>query len=104
MVKELRDLGFTDLGIDEICELRNHGVKPDYVREMRELGLAALDVDELIELKNHGVKPDFIREMMDEGLLDLSVDRIVELRDDPSERRRMRRDRTESADAEVSSE
>ena len=78
-IRELRQLGLTDLSINQIIELSNHGVDPDFIMAMRRLGFSNLPLDQLINLANHGVDPDYIQEMRALGLTDLSADQLIEL-------------------------
>ena len=57
--------------LDEVIELREHDVKPGYVRELHDLGFTDLSVDQIIELRNHDVKPEYVRELRDLGLADI---------------------------------
>lgn len=66
----MRDAGLADLTLDELIELREQGIKPEYIREMGALGFADLSLDELAELWHNGVKPEYVRELRDLGLLD----------------------------------
>jgi hypothetical protein len=54
---------FANLTIDQLIELQNHGVDPNFMRQMQAAGFADLSIDQLIELYNHGVGPDFIHQM-----------------------------------------
>lgn len=40
---------------------------PKYIGELRKLGLKDLDTDELVELVNHDVSPQFIAELREMG-------------------------------------
>src|SRR4051812_13750720 len=70
---------YARLSPNELIELRNHGVEPEYVRAMRSQGFAALSARELIELYNHGVAPDYIRGLREAGLTNLSLQQLIEL-------------------------
>ena len=58
---------FANLTLDQLIELRIHGVDPEFIRDMRAAGGNDLSVDKLVELRIHGVDPDFIRKMRQVG-------------------------------------
>ena len=66
-LRELREAGLTDLTVSEVTELHDHGVRADYIRGMREAGYGHLSAGELTELYDHGVKPDYLRELERQG-------------------------------------
>jgi hypothetical protein len=66
-LRELREAGLTDLTVSEVTELYGHGVRADYIRKMREAGYGHLSAAELTELYDHGVQPDYLREMERQG-------------------------------------
>ena len=71
---------FANLTLDQLIELRNHGVDPEFIQRVHEAGLTNLAFEQLLELGIHGVNPDFIREMRAADGSDLSIDKLVELR------------------------
>jgi len=58
---------FANLTLDQLIELRTHGVDPDFIKEMREAGLGDLSFEQMLEASIHGVDPDFIRKMRQVG-------------------------------------
>jgi hypothetical protein len=66
-LRELRKAGLTDLTVSEVIELHDHGVRADYIREMREAGFGHLSSAELTELYDHGVRPDYLRDLERQG-------------------------------------
>jgi hypothetical protein len=66
-LRELREAGLTDLTVSEVTELHDHGVRADYIRGMREAGYGHLSAGELTELYDHGVQPGYLREMERQG-------------------------------------
>ena len=79
-IQEMRAAGLGDLSFDQLVEASIHGVRPEFIREMREAGLTDLTFDQMLELGIHGVTADFVRDMRAAGGSDLSVDKLVELR------------------------
>src|SRR5258708_5770402 len=64
---------------DEIMELSEHGVEPDYLKALRDGGLIDLTVDQIIELSEHGVEAAYLMKLGDAEMANLSVDQIIEL-------------------------
>jgi hypothetical protein len=40
-----------------------HGVTPAFIKEMAELGYKNLSIDQLVQLRIHGVDADYVRKM-----------------------------------------
>lgn len=55
--------------VDELVELRIHGVTPAWIASLEEAypALVGLSYDQLIELRIHGVNPDFLRSLNEMG-------------------------------------
>ena len=62
-IDELASLGYTNLTIDQLVELGNHGVDGRFIRELRALGFQKLSLEMLIRLSDHGVRPKYIKSM-----------------------------------------
>lgn len=77
----LADAGYKDLNVDEIIELKNHGVTPDFLREMTNTGWGRLSVSQLASLKNHGISGAWLRDVRAAGIRDLTLEQAVSLRD-----------------------
>jgi beta-lactamase regulating signal transducer with metallopeptidase domain len=78
----LTDAGYTNITVDEIIALKEHGVDPGFIKEMLAAGLGALKVKELIRLREHGVDPEFVAGLAKSGLIeDLSVDSAIRMRE-----------------------
>jgi beta-lactamase regulating signal transducer with metallopeptidase domain len=71
-IEGLQSAGLKDLKVDEIIELKIHGVTPDYIRELRAVGIEAR-TPELVALKIHQVTPEYIRGLAAAGLTNLRV-------------------------------
>ena len=79
-IGELRRLGYTNLSVDDLIELKSHGVSPEFVEGLKEQGLANLSVEQLVKLRSHGVSPTFIRELKASGYSNLGVDQLLSTR------------------------
>jgi beta-lactamase regulating signal transducer with metallopeptidase domain len=53
--------GYGNLSVDEIIELREHGVTPEFLRALGDAGLGKLAPKDLVALANNGVNPDLVR-------------------------------------------
>jgi beta-lactamase regulating signal transducer with metallopeptidase domain len=53
--------GYGGISVDEIIELREHGVTPEFLRAVGDAGLGKLAPKDLVALANNGVNPDLVR-------------------------------------------
>lgn len=76
-----REISNSGLGasINDLIQLRIHGVKLDYIREARRAGYQTLTADDYAQLRIHGVDTEFLREIKAAGY-DLHAADIVQLR------------------------
>jgi hypothetical protein len=79
-IAAMRDLGYKDLPVRKLVELRIHGVSPEYIRAMKDLGFKNADLDDFVKFRIHGVTPDFIKSWADLGYKNLSAEDYVKLR------------------------
>jgi len=79
-IGELRRLGYTNLSVDQLIELKSHGVNPEFIEGLKEQGLANLSVEQLLKLRSHGVQPNFIRDLKASGYSNLGIDQLLKLR------------------------
>jgi beta-lactamase regulating signal transducer with metallopeptidase domain len=77
----LNYLGYQNLSLDKIIELREHGVTADYILSFKKMGYTNISPDQAIELKDHGVTVEYIRELQGMGYQLVSLDQTRELRD-----------------------
>jgi len=75
----LADAGYTSISVDEIIELKQNGVNPEFIKDMLHAGFGVLTPKELIALKNNGVSPDYARSVKASGLRDANVDGVIRL-------------------------
>lgn len=76
----LRQSGYTDLSVEEIIELKIHGVDGRYMKGMNDAGFGRLTTKQLTELRIHGVTPEYVRGIRDAGLPLKSPDDAVQAR------------------------
>ena len=79
-IGELRRLGYTNLSVDQLIELKSHGVSIEFIEGLKREGLTDLSVEHLLKLRSHGVQPDLIRSLKASGYSDLGMDQLLKLR------------------------
>jgi DNA-binding transcriptional MerR regulator len=108
-VRELAEIGLTDLGFEDVIELGKFGISPKFVLEMRQLSeefdLGELNFERIIELGKFGVSAKFVREMIETQMIDFTLPpsqwaRPVEA--DHEERRAKLQAKLEKAQAKLS--
>jgi beta-lactamase regulating signal transducer with metallopeptidase domain len=72
--------GFRNLTVEELIDLKIHGVTPEFARAVKQAGYTQVTPRELVEMAIHGVDVDFMRAMKAHGLNNLSVADLVRLR------------------------
>ena len=75
----LANAGYKDLSVEEIINLRNHGISASYLAAMNKAGWGKLTTAQLIDLRNHGVTPQYLQGMSDVGLKNLTLQDTIEL-------------------------
>src|SRR6266704_2838039 len=78
---KFRDAGIAHLDVEQIIELSEHEVDPVYFIKFREAGLTDLTVEQIIELSDHEIKPSYLAKLREAGLTDLTFDQVIELND-----------------------
>ncbi|HVU97687.1 MAG TPA: M56 family metallopeptidase [Puia sp.] len=74
-------LGYRNLSLDKLIEMKEHGVTADFILSFRKMGYTAISPDQAIELRDHGVTVEYIQSLVNMGYQPLALDRAVELRD-----------------------
>jgi hypothetical protein len=76
-VRQIAEVGLTDLSFNEVIELGKFGINPKFVLEMRQLSeefdLGELNFDRIIELGKFGVSAQFVREMIETQMIDFTL-------------------------------
>jgi hypothetical protein len=80
-VAGLARAGYTDISVDEIIALKEHGVSPQYMLSITGAGIGRPSPQELIQLHERGVDARHVEQARDLGLASLSVDRLIQLKD-----------------------
>jgi beta-lactamase regulating signal transducer with metallopeptidase domain len=78
----LAAVGYTNLSIDEVIALKEHGVSPREIGAMMAAGIGTPSVRQLIDLHDHGVDAEFVSGIVRSGLVsDLSFESSIRLHD-----------------------
>jgi beta-lactamase regulating signal transducer with metallopeptidase domain len=72
--------GYKDLSVDEIIEMKNHGVDAKFIQDMSENGWGKLSPKDLMNLRANGISGLYLRELKGAGIKGLTLDRAIELR------------------------
>lgn len=78
-IEELSALGYTGLTVDQLIDLKNHGVTPAFIREMQAAGYTGLKVEELIRLASHGITAKYATAIKGAGIAALSLEDLVKM-------------------------
>jgi hypothetical protein len=79
-IAAMRDLGYKNLAIADLVKMRIHGITPEYVKDFNALGYKNLDVDDLVKMRIHGVSTDMVKELNALGYKDLAISDLVKMR------------------------
>lgn len=66
-IRETRRAGYRDLHAADLIEMKNHGVAPEFLRDLKAAGYA-ISTREVVDLRNHGVNSEYLRDLKDFGL------------------------------------
>jgi hypothetical protein len=78
-IKQMRAQGM-DLSLDKLVESQIFKVTPEFKKQFEDLGYKNLTQEELVAFKIHGVTPEYIRQMRALGFNDLSADDLQQFR------------------------
>src|SRR5215471_16068544 len=78
-IAAMRDLGYKDLPVADLVKMRIHGVTPEYIKKMRDAGYGGVGVGKLVEFRIHGVDEDLIARAKAHGFNNLSADDLIDL-------------------------
>ncbi len=79
-LSQLAELGYVNLKVDELIELKNYAVTPAFIKGLQAQGYANLSVKQLMALRSYAVTPEWIAEMKGAGLSSLSPEMLTRLR------------------------
>jgi hypothetical protein len=79
-IAAMRDLGYKDLPVQKLVQMRIHGITPEFVKDFAAMGYRNLDVDDLVKMRIHGVTTDMVKELNALGYKDLAISDLVKMR------------------------
>lgn len=77
---DLAALGYKNLTVDEVIELKSVGVDRQYIEGLERAGYRNLTPRQLVQLKSIGVTGQYITAMRNAGLVDIDPRELVELK------------------------
>ncbi|MBV9958004.1 MAG: M56 family metallopeptidase, partial [Acidobacteria bacterium] len=77
-IDALAELGYRNLSVDQLIEMRNHGVSPSYLKGLKGVGYELPSVETAIRLVDHGVSVGYIKKLAEIGYRNLSFDELIE--------------------------
>lgn len=79
-LRSLAAAGYSDLSVDEIIELKNHGVSAEYLAAMNQVGWGRLPIKQHIDLRSQGVSADYVKGLHGAGFTSLTIPEVITLR------------------------
>jgi beta-lactamase regulating signal transducer with metallopeptidase domain len=72
--------GYDDLSIDEIVELKQQGVTPDFIAGIAHSGIGKLRANGIVSLRQQGVRPEYIQDILALGFGPYSIPQFIEFK------------------------
>ena len=80
LLSSLREAGYTDLSVDEVIQLKNHGVNGAFITSMNKAGWGKLTTKQLIELRTHGISSEYMEGLSSVGMKNLTLRDAIDMR------------------------
>ncbi len=80
-IDALAAAGYTNLPVDRLIEMEQHGVTPDFIKSLQDLGYQLPPIELLIRVRDHGVGANFIKGLSAVGYNRLSFDDLIKAKD-----------------------
>jgi beta-lactamase regulating signal transducer with metallopeptidase domain len=71
--------GYTNLSVDEIIEMKSHGITAEYISQMNAAGLGKLTPKQLVQMASHGVRVSDVQEAKKYGL-NITFEQLIRLK------------------------
>lgn len=75
-----KQLGFSDISLEELVDLSIHDVSPDFIRSIQALGFKNMTLEQFEDAKIHNINAEFVAEMKSLGFDNLTFDELEELK------------------------
>jgi len=74
-------LGYRNISLDKLIQMKEHGVTADFILSFRKMGYPHITPDQAIQLRDHGVTVEYIQSLVSMGYQPIALDQATELRD-----------------------
>ena len=78
-MNEIRQMGFSDLSLNRLVELKIFKVTPEFVNDVRAAGFASVTPKQLVNLRIFNIDLDFIRRAQAQNP-NVTIEKLVEMR------------------------
>jgi beta-lactamase regulating signal transducer with metallopeptidase domain len=72
--------GYNDMSVDDIIELKNHGVNAAYITGLKDSGWAKLNAKQIVQLRSNNVPADYLGKLRAAGHSTLTIEDVIQLR------------------------
>lgn len=80
MIRKYRSAGFTDLDLHSLAILKNTRITPEFVDSFRKIGYENIPLPLLYQLKMSGVDADYVAKMKAKGLNSTDLEKYIRLK------------------------
>jgi hypothetical protein len=79
-IQEMKGLGYADLSLDDLLELRMYRTTPEMIREWTKLGYGHIPYEQLMELLENVIHPGYAYELASQGYFHVPLADLVALK------------------------
>ena len=62
-VRDLKELGYSDLKPQQLVTMRIHGVTTDFARELKSMGYNSVSSEQMVTMRIHDASTEFVKEV-----------------------------------------
>ena len=73
-------LGYRNVGHEDLLSMSIHGVTPEFISELSDAGYRGLSASQLVTMRIHGVTPEYVRQMRAAGYVLPDAEQLVRMR------------------------